>query len=656
MKQLFAILLLTFGLSGLVIAQNGDDVLFSVAGTPVTVDEFDYIYSKTNGNNADYSRKSLEEYLDLYIKFKLKVQKAHDLKLDTIPALKEELAGYRRQLADAYLIDRTVTDKLVQEAYERIQQDVDISHILVSVAPDASPADTMAAYQKIMTAKQQLSTGGSFETIAKSVSDDKSAQRNGGHIGFVTALFPKGLYQLETVAYTGPLNQLLGPIRSDAGYHLLKIHSRRPARGEMEAAHILLRVKDGNDAAVKKQMDSMRRTLEDGADFEQLAREHSEDRATANEGGYIGFFGINRYEPVFEDAAFAIENDGDISPVVKSNIGYHLIKRISRKTIQPFEVEKGRLEARISQDPRFEIAKTAMLNRIKMENDFKESAKVLNTFAQMQTDTFLTFRWKAPAKPSKETLFSLDDYKVTLGDFTDWLTRASRKRLRMGGGSSDVQAAVQSLYADFVNEKLMEFEETQLEERYPEFKALMREYREGILLFEATKMLVWDKAGQDTLGLRKFYDTIRGKYRWGDRVRTSVYEVHSKHKDMLTDIRNFAAENTPEEVLAKYNTPENKILKYEEFTYEKNRNVPPPMASAKWEAGTLSANEPTRLNTLKFYKFEEVMPPTTKTLQEARGYVVADYQDYLEKQWVEELKNEYRVKVNRKVFDSLIKE
>lgn len=657
MKQLFVILLLTFGLSGIAAAQDQDDVLFSVAGDPVTVGEFDYIYSKTNGKTADYSRKSLEEYLDLYIKFKLKVKKAHDLKLDTIPALKQELEGYRRQLADAYLIDRTVTDKLVAEAYERVKQDVDISHVLVNVPTNAAPADTLAAYQKIMAAKKQLTSGASFETVAQAVSDDQSAKRNGGHIGYVTALFPKGLYQLETAAYSGPLKQVLGPIRTDAGYHLLKIHERRPARGEMEAAHILLRPKGSHDGGTKNQMESILQKLKDGADFEQMAREYSEDRQTANEGGYIGFFGVNRYEPAFEDAAFALEQDGDISPVVESKIGFHIIKRISKKAIQPFEVEKGRLEARISQDPRFEIAKKAMLERIKRENNFQESKKVLDEFAAMQNDTFLTFRWKAPAKPSKEVLLSMDNYKVTLGDFTDWLSRASRKRLRMGGGTQDIPAAVSSLYKDFVDEKLMEFEETQLEERYPEFKALMREYREGILLFEATKMLVWDKAGQDTLGLRKYYDsTVKGKYRWGDRARTSVYEVSSEHKDMLQDIRNFAAENTSEKVLAKYNTPENQVVKWETFTYEKNRNVPPPMMAAKWEAGTLSANEPTRINTVKFYKFEEILPPATKTLEEARGYAVADYQDYLEQQWVDELKNEYRVKVNRKVFESLIKE
>lgn len=657
MKRFIAILGLVLGVSVLTNAQNEDAVLFSVNGNPVKVSEFDYIYSKTNGKNADYSRKSLEEYLDLYTKFKLKVQKAHDLQLDTIPALREELAGYRRQLADAYLIDRTVTDKLVEEAYERIQQDVDISHILVSIGRDAAPTDTAIAYKKIMDAKQYLETGNTtFEKVAKTFSDDQSATRNNGHIGYVTALFPKGLYHLETAAYTAPLEKLVGPIRTDAGYHLLVVHRRRPARGEMEAAHILLRTKDGNDVQIEARIDSLYQLIQSGADFHQLAQDFSEDRQTAAEGGHIGFFGINRYEPSFEDAAFALENDGDISSVVKSKIGYHIIKRISRKGIQPFSIEKGRLEAKISQDPRFEIAKSAMLERIKAENHFRANTKVLDEFARMQNDTFLTFRWKAPATPSKEVLFTMDkNYKATVGDFASWLALASRKRLRMGEGG-DVAAAVHSLYQDFVTEKLMEFEETQLEERYPEFSALMREYREGILLFEATKMLVWDKAGQDTLGLRNFYEGVKGKYRWGDRIRTSVYEVHNKYQDMLPAIREFATTHSADEVVAKFNTPENAIVKVEEMFYEKNRNVPPPMAALKWEAGALSANDPTRMSTIKFYKVEEILPPAVKTLQEARGYVVADYQDFLEKEWVDQLAKEYKVKVNHKVFESLIKE
>ncbi|MCB0633061.1 MAG: peptidylprolyl isomerase, partial [Lewinella sp.] len=618
MKRFLAILFFLFSFGLLINAQNKekDAVLFTVAGTPVTVSEFDYIYSKTNRDKADYSRQSLEEYLDLYVKFKLKVQKARDLKLDTIPSLQKELAGYRRQLADAYLIDRTVTDKLVREAYDRVQQDVDISHILISIAPDAAPEDTLAAYNRAAAAKRRIQGGASFEKMAEEISDDPSVKRNGGHIGYVTALFPKGLYQLETAAYEGEPNQVLGPVRTQVGYHLLLVHQRRPARGEMEAAHILIRTKDGNEAEAKARIDSLYTLLQKGVDFNQLATENSEDRQTAPQGGSIGFFGINRYEPSFEDAAFALKEDGDISPVVQSKIGYHIIKRISRKGIQPFEIEKGRLEAKVSEDPRFEIAKDAMLEKIKKENHFKDYPKVLESFAKMQNDTFLTFRWKASEVPSKELLFSMDDFDISLGDYEDWLARSSRKRLRMGT-ETGVQEAVYTLYKDFLKEKLLEFEEAHLEERYPEFKALMREYREGILLFEATKMLVWDKAGQDTLGLRKFYETVKGKYRFGDRVRTSIYEVHRKHQDMINDIRAFAETHSPEEVQEKFNTPEDEIVKFKELSFEKNRNVPPAMSKAKWEAGAMSANEMTRTNTIKFYKFEEILPPAIRTLEEA---------------------------------------
>ena len=500
-----------------------------------------------------------------------------------------------------------------------------------------------------------MKAGDSFEEMAKSISADRSAKRNGGHIGYISALFPKGLYYLESAAYGLPLNQLSGPIRTAAGYHLLLVHQRRPARGEMEAAHILLRIKDGNEAQVQARMDSLLTLIRQGTDFHKLAQEYSEDKQTASEGGHIGFIGINRYEPVFEDAAFGLASDGDVSQVIKSRLGYHIIKRISKKKIQPFEVEKGRLEAKISQDPRFEIAKTAMLVNIKSKNNFKENLKTLEDFAQLQNDTFLTFRWKEPKEPSKETLFKLADEGVSLGEFTSWLRKASRKRIQLASGG-DVNGAIKSLYQDFVNEKLMEFEETHLEEKYPEFKALMREYREGILLFEATKMLVWDEAGKDTVGLEKFYESVKGKYRWGGRARTKVYEVHKSNQAMLPEIRAYAAEHNAEEVLAKFNTPEQKIVNVKEFVYEKNRNVPPSMAKATWKAGTMSPTESTRTSTFKFYKFEEMMAPEIKDLSEARGYVIADYQDYLEGEWVKRLEKEYKVKVNEKVFERLIRE
>jgi peptidyl-prolyl cis-trans isomerase SurA len=636
-------------------AQDEDPVLFSVDGKPVHESEFVYIYSKTNGKQANFSRKSLQEYLDLYVKFKLKVQKAKDMQLDTIPQLKNELAGYRRQLADSYLIDKEVTERLLREVYEHSKQDVDISHVMVAVPDNASEEVEAAAKAKVNDIMARLKGGADFETIAKAESADKSAQKNGGRIGYVTALFPNGFYELEKAAYTGAVGELQGPLRTSAGYHVLKVNARRPARGEIEAAHILLRTKGADEATIQKRIDSLYNALKGGADFEELAKQYSEDKKTNFKGGYIGFFGINKYSKPFEDAVFSLRNDGDITKPVKSSVGYHIIRRISLRGIQPYDIEKGRLENLVKKDARFEASKKAMVARIKSEAGLKEYPEVLEQFEQTLTDTFLTFRWKAPKVEGSTALFNLgSDYEATLSEFVDYLSRSSRKRIRMGR-SSTVAEAVDVLYEDFLNENCMKYEEKQLEKKYPDFKSLMREYEEGILLFEATKMLVWDKASQDSVGLEAFSKKIEGKYRWKERAVTSIYKLQSNKKDQLDEIKAFVAEHSPEEVMLKYNTGEIPILRHESKTLE--RDIYPEFKNMDWKPGALSqSEEDPRSRSIKFVKIEEILPEGLKTLNEARGYIVADYQDYLEEKWVERLKKEYEVDIDQKVFEKLIQE
>lgn len=639
--------------------KTNDPVLFSVEGIPVHVSEFTYIYSKTNGKNADFSKKSLDEYLDLYVKFKLKVQKAREMRLDTIATLKEELAGYRRQLADSYLIDKSVTERLVKEAYDRAQQDVEISHILVSLKPDAAPADTMQAYERAMAIKKRIEGGTAFEAVAKEVSDDKSAEKNGGRIGFVTAPFPNGLYALETAAYTLAVGKVSKPLRSPSGYHLLMVHSRRPARGEVEAAHILIRKAQDDPNKAKIRIDSIYKLIQGGAMFDDLARTLSEDRQTAANNGYVGFFGINRYERSFEDAAFGLAKDGDISKPFETSVGWHIMKRISLKPIQPFNVEKSRLEQRITKDPRFEEAKQSFVQRLKQENGFRENMQVLEKYVVTLPDTFLTFRWKPPV-PSTETLFTYGKTnKASLGDYTEFLGRASRQRIR-DNRDSDPASVARKLYLDFVNEQVLKFEETQLENKYPEFKSLMREYEEGILLFEATKLEVWDKASQDTVGLTKFFETVRGKYRWNERAVTSIYRISGNYRDKVPAIREYAKTHNADEVKAQFNTPTEAIVNTEEAYIEKDKNSE--LRGVAWKVGEMSpyddkeTGDPNaaKTKTIKFYKIEKILPPADKTLKEARGYVVADYQDQLEREWVEELRKAYKVDISQKVLEGLV--
>lgn len=641
-------------------AQKDDPVLFSIENNPVHLSEFKYIYSKTNGQKADFSKASLQEYLDLYTNFKLKVQKARDMKLDTISSLQQELAGYRRQLADSYLIDREVTEKLVEEAYERSKFDLDISQILVSVAENAAPADTLAAWKKILEAKQKLEKGEDFGSVAVSFSNDKSTLNDLGHIGYVTALFPNGFYNLETAAYKTPTGQIVGPVRSSAGYHLILVHGRRPARGEIEVAHILARFDKypGDLIKVRRSIDSVYSELQEGLSFEFAAQKYSDDKATSAKGGYIGFFGINRYEKVFEDAAFSLQNDGDYTLPIQSSIGWHIIKRISLKRDEPYQVVKSRLQTMIKQDARFDLARRAMIERIKKESGFKEHHTTLQQFTKsLEADsakTFLTYKWKASESPSTEPLFSFgNDMTATLGDFEGYAQRASRIRQQMAG--SGIPVVVNRLYNDFVDENAMKSEEHLLETKYPEFKSLMREYEEGVLLFEVTKMEVWDKASIDTVGLQAFFDQNRDKFQWNERASISQYSIAERAKGKVNEIMEFSKNNPPAAVLEKFNSDGDIILSMIEKTYERGRNEV--LDKMNWKVGELSPMEISgRDQSFNFFKIEEILAPGQKSLQEARGYVVADYQDFLEKKWLENLKKQYKVKLNTKILNSIVKE
>ena len=641
-----------------IIAQDAkqDPVLFTVENTPVHQSEFNYIYTKTNGDNADFSKKSLDEYLDLYVKFKLKVQRAKDMQLDTIPALQQELEGYRKQLANSYLVDKEVTERLTREAYDRSLKDVNISHIMIAMQPNATPKDTAAAFQKIKMIKKKLDGGANFAAVAKESSDDQSAKQNGGNIGFITSMLPNGFYNLETAGYNTPVGKISNIIRTAAGYHVVKSEGVREARGQIVAAHILIRkAKEDKGAAAKAKIDGIYKSLQGGESFEALARTTSEDKLSSAKGGSLGSFGINKYERSFEDAAFGIEKEGDYSKPIETSIGWHILKLISRKPVEDYDTAKRKLAQKIQRDSRYTIAQDAMVSRIKNDAGYKPNNSVLKKFAASAGDQFTTHRWKPATTKSAETIFSFaDGTKYTLADFEDFCQKKSRDRMRMARGGS-VEDAVNKLYEDFVKESCMSYEERQLEVKYPEFKSLMREYEEGILLFEATKILVWDKASQDSTGLKSYYEKYNDnkKYMWKERAEVSFYALQKEQASQLSKLRKYAAKSNPKKVLSKYNK-KGKFLTQRSEIYEKGKNKV--LDKMEWKVGNVSPIEINKKDgSSNFMKIEKVIPTTPKTLKEARGYVVADYQDHLEKEWVEELRKTYKVEINQKVFDSMIK-
>jgi len=652
MRSIYLFFLLTF--TAACIGQGNDPVLFTVSGQPIHVSEFEYIYNKNNGKDADYSKKSLMDYLNLYTKFKLKVQAAKDMRVDTIPALIKELEGYRQQLTSNYLNDKEVTDRLAREVYERQKKDLLLNHILFSLSPNATGSDTMQTYSQAANAIRMIKTGMKWEDIAKMSNDLNSAQK-GGRLGWFTSMFPDGFYELENAAYSLNAGQVYpNPIRTRLGYHVLRVETIRPAFRRMEAAHILIKKssKGNNDVIAQAKADSIYKKIKEGQNFEELARTISDDKTTAPQGGNIGYFGINQFEASFEEAAFKLAKDGDISMPVESSIGWHIIKRLRKDEEIPYERAKRKIQVDIQRDQRFNIAQSTFIEKIKGEAGYKENTDALKRFANLMDSNFYTYKWRVPENLKNEVLFTLGNKDFNTLDFAEYVKTNTRQRLQ-GSDTKDVLATLKNMLKEFSSQKCLQFEEGKLEEKYSDFKALMREYREGILLFEATKNVVWDRASEDTTGLKSFYEKNKNQYKWDERIVIHSINIDTTDKKFVDEIYKFAKKNSIDKVIAKYD-PEKNFISYQKNTVEKKS--PEAYKGLDFSKGAITElSLDSGLTSYTFRKVEEVLPAAYKSIDEARGYIIADYQDHLEMVWVEDLKNKYPIKINDDVFASLVK-
>ncbi len=630
------------------------ETLFEVDGYPVTQDEFEYIYKKNNSKDADYTKRSLEEYYELYKKFKLKVRKARDLGLDTLPRLKKELQGYRDQLSKSYLVDKEISNNLLQEAFKRQQHDIRMSHILVTLSPKAKEGEVAAAMMKAKDIKKEIDNGKSFEDAASEYSADKSSAINGGDIGYYTAMLPEGFYELENALYTTSVGSISDIVRSKVGLHIIKVTDKRDAWGQVEAAHLLIRKKvAGKEKTNAKYLaDSLYQELQNGENFAELVRKYSDDNTTKTKDGSLGYFGINKYDKAFEKVAFTLENDGDFAAPIETKVGWHIIKRLSKRDISNFDDAKKRLTAKLTKAKRYDIAKEALIENIKVNGNYQLDEKAFSAFVKNLDQSFYTYQWK-PYQFEDVNLFTFDNgISSSLREFANYLKKNSRKRLRYDK-TTPVANAAKEMLNEYVQDYAIQYEESTLESKYPEFKALMREYSEGILLFEVTKMNIWDKASSDTVGLERFFENNKYKYEWKERAVLETFTVYTDDINKIKEIRKAIKKKSWEEVQTKYNGPEGNLVEMKTGTHEYGAKI---LSGLKWKKGTITEPEFDKKKSRASFKYiRDILPVSPKTLDESRGYVLADYQDFLELLWIKELEESYEVKRNDKLFYSLIK-
>lgn len=629
------------------------EVLFTVDDKPYYTDEFVRIYNKNLNLVKDDSQKDLDNYLELFIGYKLKVNKAYKEGLQNGKKYQGELKSYRNQLAKNYLTDSQVTEELVQEAYNRSKKEVRASHILIMADENASPADTLKAYNKAEAARKRILAGEDFATVAKQVSEDPSAKDNGGDLGYFSVF--RMVYPFESAAFNTPKGEVSKPTRSRFGYHIIKVTDTRDNRGEITVAHIMaLKPKKGDaaeEAKAKQKIEDIYKKLQQGEDFAELAKQLSDDKTSAPSGGKLNTFSSGELtSQEFENAAFGLAKPGDITKPFESQFGWHIVKLIERKTPKTYEEAKPDFETRIKRDERSRRIAKSVNEKIRKRYAFTEDKNVFKAVQATVTDSLYTMTWKMPAdtKPFEKTLLTINNDKKLTGK--DFLTFISTQQ-NLGITAKPVSHAVEVLYNKYVDEQLYAYYNDNLEGEFPEFAATMDEYRDGLLLYDLMEKEIWEKAKNDTIGLQKYYDAHKADYQWKQRADAEIYsstnEASVKQaREMLLKKKDAKA------VKDKLNTKDKVTIIDKVGTFETEAAGMPKMA--EWKAGI----SPVFKDGNYYYvvKTNKVLPAGHKTLDEAKGRVINDYQQYLESTWVDTLKKEFTVKVNTETFEKVKKE
>ena len=652
LKQSF--LLISFLILTITNAFSQDEVVMEINGNRVTKSEFLQIYLKNN-DNPKFDKASLDEYMELFKKFKLKVAEAESMGYDTVPKLKRELEGYRKQLALPYLIDSTENIAMVAQSYERLKTEVRASHILLRLKPTASAKDTAKAYFRLMELRERIVNGEDFALIARSKnsSEDPSVLTNGGDLGFFTAF--QMLYPFEEVAYTTDVGETSLPFRTKYGYHILQITDKRPARGTIKCGHLMVsspaESSEDETASAEKKIMEIYELLKDSLTDEKWKNyvlKYSDDPSSNRKSGELPIFGSGtsqRMVPVFEDAAFSIKEDGAISKPVKTDYGYHIIRRIEWNDLKPFNEMEKELQKRVNKDDRSKKTQDVFVTKLKKRYGFLEGdVRYKDWFVENLDSTFYIGNWTADKLKVDQVMFSIGAKKYRQMEFSKFL----RKSYRNGRGK-DFKTIVDTQYKQWVKQGVLAYEESMLESKYPEYKALVQEYHDGIILYEIMSDKVWNKAVKDTTGLKAYYETQKTKYMWPERLEATVYicatlEVSEKVFKMLKKKK-----NNSRVILDKINEDSELNL-----DVKMNKYVQSSTGFLKGKSFLEGRN--------KGYEFEDkyyvvdvskILSEMPKELSEIKGAVISDYQNHLEINWMKELVEKYPIKIYEDVLYNL---
>lgn len=646
MKKVFLGFLLLANL--IVSAQNKPkEVLFTIDDKPYYTDEFERVYKKNLDLVKDESQKDLNQYLELFVGYKLKVNKANKLGLQNNDKYKNELKSYRTQLSKNYTSDSKVTAELVQEGYERMKKEIKASHILILADENASAEDTLKAYNKITDIRKRILAGEDFEKLAQALSEDPSAKENKGDLGYFTSF--RMVYAFENAAFNTPKGQISKPIRTRFGYHIIKVNDVRDNRGEISVSHIMImNPKEGEDPAKSENtIRDIYKKIQQGESFEELAKQFSEDKSSSTKGGLLNKFGSGQLSSeLFENTAFSLSKENPISEPLHSEYGWHIIKFNEKYPLKTLEESKKELETKIARDDRSRIITNTLTEKLRKKYTIKRDDKVYASISKMVTNDFYDGKWdySKEEKAASLTLLTLDKKQITGTPFLEFI----KSQQKVGMSLKPVNKLVDLLYSKFVDEQLNAYYNENLETEFPDFSNVMDEYRDGLLLFDLMEKEIWERSKTDTLGLKSFYETQKDKHKW--KTRLDILIASSTNADMIKKAHAMLKKGkSTQEIKEKLNTKDVVNIMFTESVMEAgDANIP---VGTKLQVGLSDVTQKGQYYYVT--KVNKVIPETNKTFDECKGKIVNDYQQYLEQNWVTELRKEFNVKIDQAVFERL---
>jgi peptidyl-prolyl cis-trans isomerase SurA len=519
------------------------------------------------------------------------------------------------------------------------------------VDENAAPADTLKAYHQIMDIRKKALAGEDFGALAAQYSQDPSAKENKGDLGYFTAF--RMVYPFESAAYKTPVGKISDPVRTRFGYHLIKVTDERANRGEVEVAHIMIAAdpKDGEQGRTeaKNTINEIYTKLKQGENFETLAKQFSDDKSSAPKGGVLNRFGSGQLSAEnFENTAFSLKNPGDYSEPIETQFGWHIVKLIKKYPVRSLDESKAEIENRVGKDERSRLIAESMNEKLRKKYKIKRDEKTYAAIKKAVTDKYYEGTWDVSSDPkTKAKLLTIEDRAINGSDFMTYLKAQQKTGLAIKpiGRLTDVA------YEQFLDQQLNAYYNDNLEKEFPEFSNVVDEYRDGLLLFDLMEKEIWEKSKTDTIGLQKYYEAHKNSYQWKNRVEATV--VSSTKMDVIKQAQKYLKDGkTPEFIKEKLNTKGVINVMANAGTFEEGNDALP-----KGTKPVVGISDIIKEGEYYFVtKVTKVMPAGPKTLDEARGKVINDYQQFLEENWVKDLRGEFNVKVNQDVFEKTKKQ